>query len=526
MKNNDSENNLLTLLETAAGAIFLVSILLILFTTLLPFNFVFPDNLSLDFIIDRFTKHSSWTDLFANLLLFVPFGFSLAALIDGKKLNRSESMVIVFLCSLILSSSVEFSQVFLPSRAPTSVDLFSNSISGFLGSLSFYAIRDQLEEIPITFLGSLYRFFRPLLSLPSLTLLLIGYVILVSGLLWNLQTATQLNNWDNSFPLIIGDELTGDRSWEGQITQLCISNQAISKDQVSQLLSEENSCNAIADSLIADYDFSELKNNYSDQTGNLPNLEWIETPSTEINEQGIFLKKNHALKTTEPVKPLTEKIRQTSEFTLSTQITTSNLTQNDRARILTISKDAVHRNFMIAQSGSELRVRLRNPITGENGSKPEIEIFDVFLKPKTHHIIISYTGSEFNLYLDSIDNFYTIKFTPEAALFWSIFSSILGEKMPLNPQNNQLYLFLYHGLIFIPLGLILTLISTIYRGNFWFYILLILGGVVLPAFLIEGVLASSINGVWNWENVALNLAIVLVTWVGLRSSFGFRFQSH
>ncbi|EAW36174.1 VanZ family protein [Lyngbya sp. PCC 8106] len=525
MKNNDSEKNFLTLLKTVAGAIFLVSILLILFTTLLPFNFVFPDNLSLDFIIDRFTKHSSWTDLFANLLLFIPFGFSLAALIDRNDLNRSESIVIIFLCSLILSSSVEFSQVFLPSRAPTSVDLFSNSISGFLGSLSFYAIRDQLEEIPITSLGSLYRFFRPLLSLPSLALLLIGYVITVSWLLWNLQTATQLNNWDDSFPLIIGDEFIRYRSWEGQMTGLCISNQAASPAQISQLFSDNNSCDAIADSLITDYDFTELKNSYSDQTGNLPDLKWIETPSNQVNEQGIFLGGNHALISTEPVKTLSQKIRQTSEFTLNTQITTSNSIQDGPARIITISDDVINRNFMIGQSGSELRVRLRNPITGRNGMEPEVQIFDVFSKPKTHHMVISYTGSELQIYLDSIENLYTIKFTPEAALFWTVFSS-LSEKMPLNPQNNKLYWLLYHGLIFIPLGVILTLISTIYRGNLLFYMLLTLGGVVLPSFLIEGVLASSINGVWSWENVALNLGITVITWLALKLSFWFRFQSH
>ena len=525
MKDNFSEKNLLLLLESAAGVILLVSTLLILFTTLLPFNFVFPDNLSLAFIIDRLTKHSSWTDLFANLLLFIPFGFSLAAVSNRNKLNRLDTIVIVSILSLILSSSVEFLQVFLPSRAPTSVDLFSNSLSGCLGGLGFYAVRDKFEQTPATFLASLSRFFQPLLSLPSLSFIFVGYVIAVSFLLWNLQPATQLNNWEDNFPLIIGDELIRNRSWEGQMTGVCISNQAASPAQISQLLSEKNSCDAIADSLIADYDFTELKNSYSDQTGNLPDLEWIETPSTQVNEQGIFLGGNHALISTEPVKTLTEKIQKTSEFTLSTQITTSNSTQDGPARILTISKDLINRNFMIGQSGSELRVRVRNPITGKNGMEPEVQIFDVFSKPKTYQMVISYTGSELQIYLDSIENLYTIKFTPEAALFWSVFSS-LSEKMPLNPQNNLLYSLLYHGLIFIPLGVILTLISGVLRGNLLFYLLLALGGVVVPAFLIEGVLASSLNGVWSWENVALNIAITVITLLAVKLSFGFRLQSY
>jgi glycopeptide antibiotics resistance protein len=86
MKKTFSDQNLLILLEAGSGVILLVSILLILFTTLLPFNFVFPENLSLEFIIDRFTKHSSWTDLLANLLLFIPFGLSLAALLNKNSI--------------------------------------------------------------------------------------------------------------------------------------------------------------------------------------------------------------------------------------------------------------------------------------------------------------------------------------------------------------------------------------------------------------------------------------------------------
>lgn len=525
MKKTFSDQNLLILLEAGSGVILLVSILLILFTTLLPFNFVFPENLSLEFIIDRFTKHSSWTDLLANLLLFIPFGLSLAALLNKNKFNPSDTIIIVGIFSLFLSSSVELLQVFLPSRAPTSVDLFSNSLSGCLGSLSFYVIKNQLEQTPGRFLVSLYRSFRSLLSLPSLTFVLIGYVITVSLLLWNLQAATQLNDWDDNLPLIIGDELTRYRSWEGQISQLCISNQAASEAEISQLLSEKNSCEAIADSLIAEYEFTELKNNYSDQTGNLPDLEWIETPSTEVNDLGVFLGKNHALISTEPVKSLSEKIRQTSKFTLNTQITTSNSTQDGPARILSISNDVMNRNFMIGQSGSELRIRLRNPITGKNGMEPEVQIFDVFSKPKTYQMIISYTGSELKIYLDSIENLYSIKFTPEAALFWSVFSS-LSEKMPLNPENNQLYYILYHGLIFIPIGLILTLISWVYRGNLIFYLLLILGGVVVPALLVEGVLASSLNGVWTWKYVGLNMVITVITWLVLRVSVGWGFKSH
>ncbi|MEL7038366.1 MAG: VanZ family protein [Cyanobacteria bacterium J06592_8] len=521
MIRKQSKNNLLICLEAFAGLILIVSILLILFTTLLPFNFVFPENLSVEFIIDRLTRHSSWTDLFSNLLLFIPFGFALAALCDRYQLDPSKSIGVVVLFSLILSISAEFLQVFLPSRAPTSVDLLSNTISGFLGSWIFYAIRNQLERTPTTVLMTLYQNIKPLLYFRSLMLILVGYVVIISCFLWHLQTATQLNNWEESFPLIISNELTENRAWEGQVSQVCIANTAASKAQASLLLSDIQSCDPLADSLIANYNLQTIQTTYRDRSGNLPNLEWIETPSAQVNEKGVFLGKNQGLKTLEPVNFLTDKIQQTSAFTVSTQVTTSNLTQDGPARILTISKDLMSRNLTIAQSGSDLRVRLRNPITGENGLKPEIQVFDVFSEPKTHNMVITYTGSELQIYLDQVENFYRIEFTPEAALFWSIFSSI-SEKMPLNPRNNLLYRLLYHGLIFIPIGLILTLILSLFRGNASFYFLLIFGGVLLPIFLIEGVLASTLNGAWNWGNVGLDIAIVVIVVFGVKLSTGLK----
>ncbi len=524
MKKNFSNPNLLTVLENGSGLIFIVSTVIIIFVTLLPFDFVFPENISLEFIIDSFTKHSTWINLVENLLLFIPLGFSLSTLLNRNQLKSWETILIVSVLSLLFSSSVEFLQAFLPSRAPTVQDILYNSISGFLGSLGFFAIKNKLEQTPATFLVSLSAIIQPLLSLQSLILILVGYVITLCLLLWNVQAITLLSNWDENFSLILGDEFTGGRAWEGQISQVCISNQAASKAQVSQLLSEGN-CQPIADSLIADYEFTELQNNYSDKTGNSPDLEWIGTPSEEVNERGVFLGKNHALKTRKPVQLLTEKIKQTSEFTLSTQFTTSNLTQDGPARIINISQDPVRRNFMVGQAGSELRIRLRNPMTGENGSEPEIHIFDVFSEPTTHNIVITYTGSQLQLYQDSINNSLLINFTPEAALFWSTFS-VLTTRMPLNPNNHYLYIFLYHALIFLPLGVIVGIISQRYRGNLSFNWLLIFGGVVVPAIFVEGVLASSLNGVWNWNYILLSIGLTLVGFIGLRLLIYWSFKYH
>ncbi|MGH8001532.1 MAG: VanZ family protein [Brasilonema sp.] len=119
------------------------SILVVLVATLYPFNFSFPDSLSLQLIIASFDNTSSFGDLVNNILLFMPLGFGFTALLQRKMMKLMSKLLIVILISAGLSSIVEILQVFLPSRTPTPADIVNNTIGGLVGIICFYLWHSQ-----------------------------------------------------------------------------------------------------------------------------------------------------------------------------------------------------------------------------------------------------------------------------------------------------------------------------------------------------------------------------------------------
>ena len=100
-----------------ARNILIVSTLLILYTTLFPFDFTFPSQLNAADIPYAFdyslTKRFVFADFPLNVLLFIPFGFGLAAIPSGKRIYRGLLVGFVVLAGGLLSTSIEIAQVFL-----------------------------------------------------------------------------------------------------------------------------------------------------------------------------------------------------------------------------------------------------------------------------------------------------------------------------------------------------------------------------------------------------------------------------
>jgi len=96
---------------------------------------------------------------------------------------------------------------------------------------------------------------------------------------------------------------------------------------------------------------------------------------------------------------LSEALQLTHELTLECIFTPDTLNQSGLARIVTLSRDAYHRNVTLGQSGDNLVPRLRTPHTGDNGAEPEVTFGT--LKAGTHrHVVVSYTNGVLSCYQD------------------------------------------------------------------------------------------------------------------------------
>lgn len=487
-----------------AKKVLFVSILLILFLTLLPFEFENPKENYIQTIATSFEIYTERFDLFGNILLFIPFGFALAGFLEDRRLNFIKIAISVTIASCLLSVTVETLQVFLPERSSNSIDILSNTTSGFTGFLIFYFWGGNIVKVIFWILKVSKRW----LNIKWAIAIFLGYLIAICFLLFSFQDATQLSNWDNRYPLLVGNEVTADRPWKGQVSQFCIADRAASKTEVSQLLNDRNSCDAISQSLLASYQFDGNRQRYSDLTKTLPDLisQGNLTQKTTSQDLGVLLDGQHWLQTTESVKLITEKVQVRSQLTLVSTLATADTNQEGPARIISLSQNVSSRNFTLGQEKDELSFRLRTPLTKENGAHPESLVPNVFADTQFHRVAIVYDGWTVKIYVDRPRNLYQFQLSPDAALFWSVMS-FFDTTVYLNPLSIFVYKVLYYGILFVPLGWLFAIVWVSYRGNLIFSLLTIGCGILLPALLIEGTISSCMERSWQIGNISLGIVL-------------------
>jgi hypothetical protein len=107
------------------------------------------------------------------------------------------------------------------------------------------------------------------------------------------------------------------------------------------------------------------------------------------------------------------------------------------------------RNFTLGQVGQDLVVRLRTPVTGENGVHPELRVPSVFAVPKPIQVIITYDAMNLFVYIDGIKTTYSLELTP--AMF--AYKFVTGADAP----RSIMVQLIYYGMVFFPAGVLLWL---------------------------------------------------------------------
>lgn len=441
---------------------------LVLFCTLFPFNFLFEETFSsLDphFFLLGWGKLDT-TDIVLNIFLFLPIGFGLTGYLMQNKGAANLSIIgVIFLVSIGLSYSVEILQIFQPSRSPALVDVLSNCAGGLIG----------------------YIFYRWFL----LSSFLLAFVASIP-----FQLHTDLSNWDKTFPLLLGNERTENRPWEGYISQLHITNRVISKESIAQFFSGKVPFDSMENSLLASYHLSGT-GSYNDQTGLMGELVWTGEPNDVQHDKGVLLGPRHWLKSALPATYLTQRIMDSSQFTLITTVATNKTNQTGPARIVSLSGDTGHRNFTLGQDENNLIFRLRTPLTGENGY-PECIVEDIFSTTDPKNLIISYNGSVLHVYVDGVNNSHTFELSPGAVAYSHLF--------PIKISFLRGYKIIWYAIIFIPLGILISIknkrpkrpITPI--GVSW---------MLFPAFILETILVIVSGRDFMLRNIFISMVLTV-----------------
>ena len=122
---------------------------------------------------------------------------------------------------------------------------------------------------------------------------------------------------------------------------------------------------------------------------------------------------------------------------------------------------------------------------------------NVFSTKDLRSLIITYDGSALIIYVDGIRSSHVLELNP-GTIFFSSFSR-------LNKYNITVYNILYYAIIFIPLGILMTLTIKKMTNRFAIKILMILGGIMLPSLILEGILVVVSGRVVSLENLLIGI---------------------
>jgi VanZ like family len=507
--------------------ILITSFACIVVATLSPFKFSLPENLSPQSILSNFHYTSYIKDYSRNIILFIPFGGGLASVLSSNNYKRSTILIIALATSLGLSFSVELIQSFLAVRISNLTDVATNTLGGMFGA-ALYSWRQLL----IPFIRAVIQINGDHLTVKSVLLAFTSFFTLICMAILALLMSANLNNWNDDFNLSIGNESTGNRPWQGYISSLYIIDHALDSNSITKAFSEKNKFFAQLPNLVVSLVATPDGQGSIGFDRQVPSLLWQgamssdntdklseklpEQSSVVINagiqqDQQVFIGHDRWLKTKEPVASINSQLRKTSELTLSTVVAADQIKQNGLARIISISKNPFDRNLTLGQNGKDLGLRLRTPVTGENGTEPEFIIPNVFEDRNPHQILITFAHQILNFYIDKLENKYTFKFEPDMTFPSYYPGPIKDWQINLKDFSKLKYQIAFYSISLIPLGFLGGLLSSLLKVKNRWTVWWLLGICLLPALLIEQLSVITSNQPVRVFNLLLSMAILSTT---------------
>jgi VanZ family protein len=491
-----------------APKIIFLSLLLIIVSTLYPFKFVGGNASLIATILKNFQRSSSLLDVAANVILFIPLGFGMGSALAKRRFHPvTQAIAILILCAG-LSFAIELMQVFLPGRQATPFDVLSNALGGVVGYGIFRWAGSFILRL-LTRIFSAIQQFSARFSLWQLILALVGYIAVASAGLFYWQ-GSSLSGWQDDLPLYLGNDgttltnpwgkMVKNPPWEGKLSDLTLHDRALSKAEAERFFTRSNSLTQ-DDTLLAAYS---LKGSLGliDQSGRSPDLIWqAETPDS-LPTTGVNLSKQHWLGTATPFIHANQRIRKTSQFTLSLQLTGSKLLKQEPMlqRILSISQGSSLGNLVLVQFLSDLHIWLYTSNDDRYVRSYRLIVPKFFSDAQPHRVVATYSSFVLRTYVDSTENYYLMDVTP-----------------------NRYQIILY-GLIFPPFAVLIGLLASRFRDRAAYWLLGF--AIILPPLLLESFLANEGDRRIRIANLLLGMIFVGGTLVILQPGKGRRAIHH
>jgi hypothetical protein len=474
----------------------------IFFLTLLPFRFnfhaVLPGNRS-PFLLAGWGKYASQFDELLNILLFIPFGFAFTDRFLRRRGSKTAVLMGAFAAGALLSYSIEFLQIYVPSRDSGWGDIFTNTAGSVLGCLLYEVVGAPI----LRFLSSGESALAKLLTWPRFGAAIPLYFAFWLAVSAPLQQETRLSNWDPAALLLIGNDASGEygAAWEGEVYSLQLWDRPLDRAAVEQLVAAKEP-RLDERGLLAWYDLSAPRAAY-DQMNRLPRLGLVSKPDVGRWRQGAahptpFFDGNRWLASSVPVANLVRALQKTNQFTVRVVCRADRIGEMNAA-IVSVSGRSGIADIEIAQDDANLDFVFRSPIAAGRYSLPWV-IPGVFAAHRVRDLVFSYDGSSAFAYVDG-----------QAAAPYRLGPGTALARYFRHIKTGEMdgYAYIYYALIFF-LGGIFTGIAwrNLAPGNVAGQTTLVATSLA-PAFLLEAILVSVSGRPVSGATVLLSLALLL-----------------
>jgi VanZ family protein len=291
-------------------------------------------------------------NVIGNMLLYAPLGLALS--------RRSVAAVLSGAATLSVTS--ETLQIWYVERYGSGIDVLANVAGAGIGGLLAGGWLRRRGGAPETFA----------VDRRTTAGAVVGILALLGG--WSMSgPPSELSNWEPEFELLLGNERTADRPWQGEITSLALVPGPVSVQEVRELGDPTQPW--ARDLLIA--------------------------RGAYIHPEAITCKGEEAQRLARPISQrFLDLAVKRNGFAIIAHAKTAETQQEGPARLISFSRDQFHRNFDLGQENNRLVFRVRTVLTGPNGMEPHTETSPVIEANRLIKVVATFDGAIARVYVD------------------------------------------------------------------------------------------------------------------------------